>query len=156
MDQGRQTSLTRQANQTDPSPPVPEADPAPKVPVSSEEEVKQFYANYIERYTRRDIDGFLSCFSAKAVQNQRAGFDEIRKIYANFFNLSHEIRYHMEGMKIAFNQNHTEVRAFYEVDQVLRKGGESKTWRGHIRWTLVREEGGLKILSLDYQQQKSP
>jgi len=148
-DRPRQASLTSQAGQRDPSL------PAPKAP-ASEEEVKQFYANYIERYTKKDIDGFLSCFSAKAVQNQRARLDEIRRIYANFFNLSDELRYHMEGMKIAFNQNHTEVTARYEVDQVLKKGGENKTWKGHIRWILVREEGSLKILSLDYRQQKSP
>ncbi len=156
MDQVLQANLTSQANQMGPSPAVPKTNLAPQAPVSSEEEIKQFYANYIERYTKKDIDGFLSCFSAKAVQNQRVRFDEIRKIYANFFNLSDELRYHMEGMKIAFNQNQAEVRAFYEVDQVVKKGRESKTWKGHIRWTLVREEEGLKILSLDYQQQKSP
>jgi curved DNA-binding protein CbpA len=152
----RQTNITARADRTDPSAPAPNAGPSPKAPESGEEEVKQFYANYIKCYTKKDIDGFLSCFSSKAYQNRRAGLDEIRKIYANFFNLSQELRYRVEGMKIAFNQGYTEVSALYEVYQVLGKGGEVKTWRGDIRWTLVREEGDLKILSLDYRQQTSP
>jgi hypothetical protein len=31
------------------------------------------------------------------------------------------------------------------------KGGEKQTWKDQIRWVLVREEGDLKVLSLDYQ-----
>lgn len=156
MDQVPPASLNSQPEQMDPSPRSSKADSAPMVPVSNEEEIKQFYANYVERYTHKDIEGFLSCFSARAVQNRTARLDEIRKIYANFFSVSDELRYYMEGMRIASNQNYTDVRAFYVVDQVVKGGGESKTWRGAIRWTLVREEGSLRILSLDYQQQKSP
>jgi hypothetical protein len=31
------------------------------------------------------------------------------------------------------------------------KGEEKQTWKDQIRWVLVREEGDLKVLSLDYQ-----
>jgi curved DNA-binding protein CbpA len=125
-----------------------------KPDIAKEEEVSRFFNNYIERYTRKDVDGFLSFFSLKAIQNQKFGFEEIRKIYANFFNRSLELRYHIRDMKIEIYENVVEVKARYEVSQRLKKG-EEKAWRGNIRWVLIREDGVLKILSLDYQQEKS-
>jgi hypothetical protein len=34
-------------------------------------------------------------------------------------------------------------------------GGEKKVWRGNVHWVLGKENGALKIISLDYQHQKS-
>jgi ketosteroid isomerase-like protein len=124
--------------------------------IAKEEEVRQFFANFIDRYTRKDIDAFLSFFSSKAVHNQKDGFEEIRKIYANFFNQSRGLQYHIEDAKIEIYENAVEVKARYELDQVLKKGGKKKVWRGHIRWVLDKEDGALKILSLDYQQTDLP
>ena len=124
--------------------------------IATEEEVKQFFANYIERYTQKDLDGFLSLFSPRALQNRQDGLERIRKIYANFFDQSQEIEYHMNDIRSEIYQNGVEVRARYELVQVLKKGGGKKIWRGDIRWILVKEDGTLKILSLDYQPQKSP
>jgi hypothetical protein len=124
--------------------------------IATEEEVKQFLANYVDRYTQKDLDGFLSLFSPRAVQNRKDGLDGIRKIYTSYFNQSQEIRYQMEDRKIEIYQNGVEVKARYEVNQILRKGGEKKVWEGNIRLALVKEDGALKILSIDYQHQKSP
>ncbi len=127
--------------------------------IATEEEVRQFFTDYIERYTKKDLDGFLSLFSPKAVQNQRDRFDEIKNIYSDFFNKSHELRYHIEDMMIRIYQNTLYVIAYYEVRQILKKEGKSGTWRGDIRWVLVRENGALKIRYLDYRHykhQKSP
>ena len=122
----------------------------------TEEEVRRFFANYIKRYTQKDLDGFLSLFSSRVLQNRQDGLERIRKIYANFFDQSQEIDYRMNDMRREIYQNGVEVKARYELVQVLKKGGAKKIWRGDIRWTLVKEDGALKILSLDYQNQKSP
>jgi hypothetical protein len=122
--------------------------------IAKEEEVRRFFATYIERYIQKDLDGFLSTFSSKAVQNQKEKFDEIRKIYAGFFDQSQKIHYQLEDMKIEIYQNIVEVKARYEVDQTLKKREEKKVWRGPIRWTLVKEQGTLKIISIDYVHQK--
>ena len=122
--------------------------------IAKEEEVRRFFATYIERYIQKDLDGFLSTFSPKAVQNQKERVDEIRKIYASFFNQSQQIDYQLQDMKIEIYQNIVEVKAHYEVDQTLKKRGEKKIWRGPIRWTLVKEQGTLKIISIDYVHQK--
>ena len=79
-----------------------------------------------------------------------------RKIYANFFNQSYEIRYRIEDVRIDVHQNDVEVKARYKLDQILKKGGERKVWRGNINWVLIKEDGALRIIALDYQNEKSP
>jgi hypothetical protein len=49
-----------------------------------------------------------------------------------------------------------EVKARFRVDQRLKKRGEEKVWEGNISWVLVKEDGNLKISSLDYQNEKIP
>jgi hypothetical protein len=123
--------------------------------IAKEEEVRQFFINYIDRYVRKDIESFISFFSSKAIQNQKDNFEGIRKIYKNFFKQSKELDYHFRDMKIEISQEGVEVRAEYVINQILKREGEKKVWYGQIRWTLGRENGVLKILSLDYQYQNS-
>jgi hypothetical protein len=124
--------------------------------MATEQEIKQFLANYTERYIRKDLDEFLSLFSPRAVQNSRDGWEGIRKIYGEFFKHSKDLRYSLEDTEIEFYQNGLEVKASYELTQTLKRRDEMKTWRGYIRWVLIEEEGALKILSLDYQHYKIP
>jgi len=124
--------------------------------IATEGEVRQFFANYIERYNQRDLIGFLSLFSSKAIQSQQDGLEKIRKTYGDFFNQSKELRYRMQDMKIEIYQNAAEVEARYVLSQILERDGKEKTFKGRIRWTLVREDGALKILSIDYHHEKSP
>ena len=95
-------------------------------------------------------------FSPRAVQNQRDGFDEIKKTYSGFFDQSQQLRYYMKDMRIEIYQNAVEVWAHYEIDQIMKKRGRKKAWRGEIRWILVKEDGALKIRFLDYKPYKSP
>ena len=130
--------------------------PEPLPLLAKEEEVQQFFSNYVFQYNRRDIDGFLSFFSSKAVQNQRDGLSEIRSIYTKFFDESRELRYALDGMKTEIYQNRIEVKARFRIDQMLKKPKQEKVWNGNIRWVLGKEGGALKIISLDYQNEKSP
>ena len=123
---------------------------------AEEDEVKQFFADYRDRYTQKDIDRFISLFSIRAIHNQKDGFDRIRKIYTNFFDQSEELKFRLEDTNIEIYQNIVEVKARFRVDQILKKSGGEKVWRGNIRWLLMREEGALKILSLDYRNEKIP
>jgi hypothetical protein len=125
-------------------------------PLAREEEVKQFFSNYIDRYHRKDVDGFLSLFSSRAIQNQTDRSEAIRNFYTKLFNQSQDLRYQIEGMKIDISQYRVVVKARFRVDQKLKKDGEEKVWKGNVRWDLVKEEGRLKIGSLDYQNEKSP
>ena len=137
-------------------PPVLAGEKIPESPplLAKEEEVQQFFSNYVDRYHRKDIAGFLACFSSKAVHNQRDRWEGIQSIYTKFFDESRELRYQVEGMKTEIYQNRVEVKAHFRIDQVLKKSKQEKVWTGNIRWVLGREDGDLKILSLDYQNEK--
>jgi hypothetical protein len=126
------------------------SEPNPPSLVAMEGEVRQFFANYAERYVAKDLDGLLELFSSRAVENQQDGLDEIRKKYSGFFDKSQELTYHLEDMKVEIYRNAVEARARYEVDQILKKEGRRKIWRGEIHWILVRENGALRIRYLNY------
>ncbi len=99
------------------------------------------------------------------MQNGRQGFDEIRKVYSDFFDESDELRYNLENMRIeiyeealisdVFYENLAAVDAHYQVNQVLKEGRKKKVWTGYISWILIRENGSLKVRFLDYQHEKS-
>ncbi len=128
----------------------PNAQAEPRPLIASEEEVIKFLDTYIDRYTRKEVDGLLLLFSPKAVQNRRLGFEEIRAAYASLCDQSEEIRYRLEDVKKEIYENGVEIKAGYELVQLL-KNGEKKTSKGRIRWLLVKEDGALKILFLDFQ-----
>lgn len=117
--------------------------------VATEDEIRQFFSNYVDRHTQKDIDGLLALFSNWAVQNQRDGFDEIKKMYLDLFNQSEELRFEIEDMRIAIYWNGVEAMGHCEVDQILKRGGQRRVWEGQVRWILVRENGALKIRYLD-------
>ena len=148
------TNITIQTNPTNPiDSKIELAQFKPPSLLATEDEVKKFFDNYIERYNRMDIEGFLSLFSPKAIQNQKDRLEGIRKIYIDFFNQGEKVRYRIQDMKIEIYQNAVEVKARYEIVQILKTGGGERVWRGNIRWVLGKENGALKILSLDYQHQ---
>ncbi len=148
------TNITIQTNPTNPiDSKIELAQFKPPSLLTTEDEVKKFFDNYIERYNRMDIEGFLSLFSPKAIQNQKDRLEGIRKIYIDFFNQGEKVRYRIQDMKIEIYQNALEVKARYEIVQILKTGGGERVWRGNIRWVLGKENGALKILSLDYQHQ---
>ena len=124
--------------------------------ITTEDEVKKLLNNYVDYYNRQDAKGILSLFSSKAIQNQKDGLEEIGKIYVNFFKDGQEIRYSLRDMKIEIYQNAVEVKARYEIEQIPKAGGEREVWRGPIRWVLSKEDGKLKILSVDYKSDRFP
>jgi curved DNA-binding protein CbpA len=118
--------------------------------VAEEDEVERFFEDYLRCYTQKDVDGFLGFFSPRAIQNRKENIDEIRKIYAQFFNQSESLLYHLKDPKIAIFPNAARVKAAYEIRQVL-KTGDIRLWKGNVEWALIREGGGLKISGIQYQ-----
>lgn len=144
-------NLAAVANAAAPEPKV--VSYTPPLLIAREDEVREFFANYTKVYVQKDIETFLSFFSSRAVQNEKDGLDDIRRIYRRFFIQSQEIRYQLQDLKFEIYQNGVEARAHYELDQMLRRDGEKRAWKGSIRWVLIRENGSLKIVSLDYKHQ---
>jgi len=123
-------------------------------PFVTEQEIRQFLAKYVDRYTQRDIEGFLSFFSPMAIQNQKDGIEGIRKIYSRQFELYERLKYQLKNPKIEILEKSVKVRASYEIEQFSKKG-ETKQLRGDIEWDLVKEGGELKILTIQYRHDKT-
>jgi len=130
--------------------------PSPRPLIATEQEVERFFENYIERYTARNIEGFLWLFSPKAVQNQKDGLPGIREVYSSLFDQSQALRFRLEDRKVEIYENVVEVKARYEVEQIVKRSEVKKVFKGRIRWVLVKEGGLLKISSVDYRNEKAP
>lgn len=127
----------------------------PPSTIASDEEVRKFFDQYLFRYNRQEIDGFISFFSAKAIQNQKDDLRKIRSTYETFFEQMESVRYQISINNIEPKQDRVEVKAQYELKGIVAKGRTAQNWKGQIRWVLIRENGALKIISLDYQPQPS-
>lgn len=129
--------------------------PSPSRLITTEQEVKQFFDKYIERYTSKDIEGFLLLFSLKAVQNHRDGLPGIREVYRNFFDQTQTLHCRFEDLKVEIYDNAAEVKSRYEIGQIMKRTAEIRILKGRIRWVLIKEDGILKILSVDYKHEKA-
>jgi hypothetical protein len=127
---------------------------SPRPLIATEQEVKQFFENYIEKYKAKNITEFLSLFSSKAVQNQKDGLRGIREIYNNFFHQSQTLRYRLEDQKVEIYENAVEVKAHYKIEQT-KTSGEIRAWKGQGHWILIKEGGVLKISSFNYRNEKT-
>jgi hypothetical protein len=150
MDQKSQVAQIPPAKPTAPIAAVP---PMPH-PFVKEQEVRQFFAKYVDRYTQRDIEGFLSLFSPMAMQNQKDRIEKIREMYSRQFELYERLKYQLKDPKIEILEKSVKIKASYEIEQFSRKG-ETKQVRGDIEWDLVKEGGQLKILTIQYRHDKT-
>jgi hypothetical protein len=107
------------------------------------------------RYNRKEINGLIALFSAKAIQNQKDDIGKIRKAYENFFDQMESVQYQIAITGNEPKQDRMEVKAQYALEGIVAKGRKMQTWKGQIRWVLIKEDGALKVLSLDYQPQSS-
>lgn len=123
---------------------------------ATEEEVRAFFASYVDDYNQKNADGFLSKFSSKAVQNGTDRIGDIREMYTRLFDQSRELQYHLEDMRVEIYQNAVKAGAHFTVDQIPEKSGRKKTWGGNVHWILVRENGALRVLRLDYEHWELP
>jgi general secretion pathway protein A len=118
-----------------------------------EERVEQFFLDYESRYEDRDLAGFLSFFSSRAIQNGTQGLDEIERVYSDLFAESQDLRLHMNSPWITFGDEEVEVIAQCEIERTTRSEGEDVVWVGTIRWVLSTEKGEFKIHAIDYEQE---
>jgi len=121
--------------------------------IASDLEVRNFFENYLVKYNRKDVNSFISLFSAKAIQNKKDDVEKIRRTYENFFSQMESVNYQIAISDIEPKQDRLEVKAQYVLEGIVARGRRVQTWKGQIQWVLVRERGALRVLSLDYQPQ---
>jgi len=124
-------------------------------PLAREEEVIQFLTRYVNQYVGRNTEGLMSFFSPQAVQNQKFDYNAIKRMYGKFFDESQKLSYKVNPQTIDITPREAKVRATYLLEQETRSG-EIKLWRGNIEWTLIREQGALKVRTLQFQHTQKP
>lgn len=124
-------------------------------PIAREDEVIQFLTRYVNQYVGRNTDGLMAFFSPQAVQNQKHDYNAIKRMYGKFFDESQKLSYKVNPQAIDISSQEAKVRATYVLEQET-KSGESKLWRGNIEWTLVREQGVLKVRTLQFKHTQRP
>ena len=83
---------------------------------------REILRGFLAYYAQKDINGLLDFFSSGAIQNKRENINEIRKTYAQFFNQSQSLIYHLKNPKIEIFPDNAQVKASYEIRQVLKTG----------------------------------
>jgi hypothetical protein len=115
----------------------------------TEEEARQFIEEYVARFMKLKFDPFMELFSKEAVENRMLPYADIREAYQATIVGSRSINYKLKIYSIQIHSRSAFVTGHYEIIQVFKKFGKS-AFSGDIQWTLVRENGSLKIRELNY------
>ncbi len=121
----------------------------------TEEEARKFLDEYIARYKRMDVDAFMALFSKEATENRVLPYADIYEIYRKNFSNSSSLSYNLEVYFIQSYARSAFVSGRYEVVQSLKPKGEQNIFRGNVQWNLVREEGSLKIMEINYGKDRT-
>jgi tetratricopeptide (TPR) repeat protein len=113
-------------------------------------EVNAFIDQYTQAYELGDIDQFMSFYSKSAIENNSLRYDEIRNGYQKNFRVS-RYAYSLRDPLIEENDGNVILTGAYFIKRI-QGGPLDIIAQGHIRWTLTRENGALKILRADYDQ----
>jgi len=65
------------------------------------------------------------------------------------------LKYRIKPETIDLSPSEAKVRGTYQIEQET-KGGQLKEWKGNIQWTLVKEQGTLKVRVIQYQHSQKP
>ncbi len=131
---------------------TPAQSPAPAAApeVIPEAEIRQVLDQYIDRFKAMDLDLFMDVFSKQAIENRMLPYADMREEYDRMFKNTNQVLYHLNVWAIQSYTNSASVSGRYEIIQTTKPKNEMKIFKGNIQMELVREEGALKILRLNY------
>ena len=113
------------------------------------EEARQLIDEYVARFMKLELDPFMELFSKKGVENRMLPYADIREAYRKTIAGSRSIGYSLKIYSIQTYPGSAFVRGRYEIVQAFRKGGRA-VFKGDIQWSLIQENGSLKIREIDY------
>lgn len=113
-------------------------------------EVNAFIDQYTQAYELGDVDKFMSFYSRSAIENNTAGYNEIRNGYAKNFRVS-RYAYSLKDTLMEESDGNVILAGTYVITRIQGNPLGIIT-QGHIRWMLRKEDGVLKIIRADYDQ----
>jgi hypothetical protein len=123
--------------------------PATDQPVT-EEEARRFMDEYKARMMGMDIDAFMDLFSKEAIENRTIFYDDIRQAYGRAFASSNAIEYRLLIYSVDAYPKSAVIRGRYDLAQSFKVRRKNAAYQGDIQWTLIRENGSLKIKEINY------
>lgn len=130
------------------------ANASPPVPTPKEDhpnletEVFLFLGQYIVAYEEGDIIRFMDLFSKSAIENSRLQYADIMRFYKKNFE-GNRYTYTLRNVKLQKGEDGVIVSGHYSIRKMMDQDKGLNT-DGMIRWTLAKENGGLKIVKIDY------
>ncbi|HWR58599.1 MAG TPA: outer membrane protein assembly factor BamD [Thermodesulfovibrionales bacterium] len=121
---------------------TPPATPRNEVP---ESDVGLFVEQYRSAYESGDIERFMSLYSKSAVENGMR-FDDIRRSYHKNFEAG-RYTYALRNQQALKSGDYVALTGIFNIK---KKGQDRIVTEGNIRWILVKEDAGLKIVKVEY------
>lgn len=112
---------------------------------SLEADVNRFMDQYRITYESGDIERFMSLYSKSAVENGMR-FDDIRRSYRKNFEAG-RYTYSLRNPQMQKSGDNIVLTGSFGIKKI---GEDRRVTQGNIRWTLVKEEGALKIVKAEY------
>ncbi len=104
---------------------------------------------FMEAYRSEDLPALLSLFSKGAVENGKPVTEYVAR-YRQFFGSFRVLEYRLMESRVLGGGDRAKVEGAYLVSLIPKSGGNLRWIRGRVTWTLVREDRGWLINSLDY------
>jgi hypothetical protein len=119
-------------------------------PAVTEGEAQRFIDEYVDQYVKMNIDAFMTLYSRGAIENRMLTYADIRELYRMTLDNSESLKYDLKISAIHTYKEGTAVVGYYEVIQALKGSPYKKVYKGDIQWELVRENGTLRIMEINY------
>jgi len=113
------------------------------------EEARQFIHEYTIRFMKLELDPFMELFSKNAVENRMLPYADIREAYRKTIEGSRSIKYNLDIDSIQMYARSVLVMGRYKIIQAFKRGRKT-VFSGDIQWSLIRDDGSLKIKEVNY------
>lgn len=115
----------------------------------TEEEVRRFIDEYVNRFIQLDLEAFMALFSERAVENRALPYADIHQAYQKTIQVSRSIQYEVRILTLQTFPESAFVSGRYRLMQAFRRGG-AREFQGNIQWLLIRPDRELKIREINY------
>ena len=125
--------------------------PAPDVltpPPIEKEELRILLTNFVTSYNRGDIDGLMGLFSQEARTNDRSNIKDIRDDYLQLFQTTKSREIILTNVVWDISNNRAVANGFFEAKIRPKSSGELNVYKGKIRFSVTKFEGGILITQL--------
>ncbi len=110
-------------------------------------EVRSFLDRYRAAYEKGDMDGLFALFSSADTENSRMNFEGLQKRRQRIVKYK-KVRYFINNVELQDRGETITVNGEYRIEGIDENKDDKDVhvvFQGDIHWTLVREDGDLKI-----------